>query len=116
MPRKVSQLKSLEARKRLLLAESEVNRGELMKEFDHLKGEFTRVKKNIQTIGSIASTAALVASAVSIFHNRTRGSEHSNGADHKGSSKASWISAALDGARMGASLFLKIKSFLRERE
>jgi hypothetical protein len=116
MPRKISQLKSLEARKRLLLAESEVNRAELMKEFDLLKDEFTRVKKNIRTIGSIASTAALVASAISIFHHRTQRSDHSNGAEHKSSSKTSWLSAALDGARMGASLFLKIKSFLRERE
>jgi hypothetical protein len=116
MPRKISQLKSLELRKQLLLAESEVNRGELIKEFDHLKSEFTRVKKNIRTIGSIASTAALVASAISIFHHRTQGTEHSNGAEHKGSSKISWLSAALDGARMGASLFLKLKSMFRDRE
>jgi hypothetical protein len=116
MPRKISQLKSLEVRKQLLLAESEVNRAELIKEIDHVKGEFARVKKNIRTVGSIASTAALVATAVSVFHHRFNGSDNSNNTEHKSSSKVSWIAAALDGARMGASLFLKLKSMFRERE
>lgn len=107
---KNSHLTSLETRKRLLLAESERNRAELLKEYEDLKSEVHRVKHHIRTIGSVASSAALVGTAVSFFHKRFSRPKNSNGEE-----KSPWVSAALDGARVGVSLFLKIRSLFRER-
>jgi hypothetical protein len=109
MPRKNSSLNSLQTRKKLLLAESELNRAELVHELKMVKNEVAHIKKQVRTFGSIASSAALAATAFSLF--RKRRAESSNG-----SGKSSWLSTALAGARLGTSLFLKIKSMLRERE
>jgi hypothetical protein len=111
MFRKDSQLTVIQARKKLLVAESEVNRAELLREIGALKGEITHIKKQMRTISSIASSAALVATAFSLFRNHRSSAENSHGPK-----KTSWITAALAGARIGTSLFLKIKSMLRERE
>lgn len=112
MFRKNSSLTSLQTRKKLLLAESEVNRAELVNELKKVKGEISHLKKQVRTFGSIASSAALAATAFSLFRKRKASSESSHG----GGKVASWISSALAGARIGTSLFLKIKSILRERE
>ncbi len=108
---KTTLLKSLETRKKLLLAESDVNRIELGKDLALMKGEVERIKRHVRTLGSVASSAALLATTFSIFRRRF-------GLPHKmpESNGKSWISAALDGARLGASVFLKIKSFLHNRE
>jgi hypothetical protein len=111
MLRKNSSLSPLQTRKKLLLAESEINRAELGREFNKVKGEISHLKKQARTFGSIASSAALAATAFSIFRKRRTSSESANG-----SGKPSWLSTALAGARIGTSLFLKIKSMLRERE
>jgi hypothetical protein len=112
MLRKDSSISPLQTRKKLLIAESEMNRTELVREFDRVKGEISHLKKQLRTFGSIASSAALAATAFSIFRKRRTSSEDSNG----GGKIASWISSALAGARLGTSLFLKIKSILRERD
>jgi len=110
MFRKDSQLTPLEIRKKLLLAESELNRAELLKELEDLKGEIHRVSHHVRTIGSVASSAALLGTVVSIFQRRFSRAKDSNGHE-----KSPWLSAAVDGARVGVSLFLKIKSLFRER-
>lgn len=108
---KTTLLKSLETRRKLLLAESDVNRIELGKDLAVLKGEVERVKRHVRALGSVASSAALLATTFTIFRRRfglAGKPSESNG--------KSWVTAALDGARVGASLFLKIKSLLRNRE
>jgi hypothetical protein len=112
MLRKNTPLNSLQTRKRLLITESEVNRAELVNELKKVKGEISHLKKQVRTFGSIASSAALAATAFSLFRKRKVASESFNGSGKV----ASWISSALAGARIGTSLFLKIKSILRERE
>jgi hypothetical protein len=95
-----------------LLTESEVNRAELVNELKKMTGEISHLKKQVCAFGSIASSAALAATVFSLFRKRKAASESS----HNGGKVASWISSALAGARIGTSLFLKIKSMLRERE
>ena len=111
MSRKNTQLSSLETRKQLLLAESEINRVHLLKDLELLKEEVARLKKEVYTVGSIASTAALVATAVSLFRRHLKKTD-----GEKGPSKMSWITTALEGVNIGASLFQKVRSFFRERE
>jgi hypothetical protein len=111
MFRKSPRLTHLALRKKLLLAESDLNRAGLLRELGNLQSEVTRLKKQALAAGSIASSAALVASAVSLFRRHSARARNSNGGE-----KPSWISAAFAGARIGTSLFLKIKSLFRERD
>src|ERR1700677_2238387 len=112
MPGKNTPLNSLQTRKRLLITESEVNRAELVSELKQVKGEISHLKKQLRTFGSIASSAALAATAFSLFRKRKAAAESFEG----GGKITTWISSALAGARIGTSLFQKIKSILRERE
>jgi hypothetical protein len=111
MFRKSTRLTTLALRKKLLLAESELNRAALLKEIETLKDEVTRLKKQALAVGSVASSAALVASAFSLFRRHSARAKQSSGGE-----KPSWIYTALAGARIGTSLFLKIKSLFRERD
>jgi hypothetical protein len=110
MLRKDTQLKSLEIRKQLLIAESELNRVHLLKDVTHMKEEIARLKKQVATVGSIASSIAVLATTVSFFRRRA------SKAGSSGGSGLSWITAAIEGARIGTSLFSKVKSFFKERQ
>ena len=111
---KTDGLKALEIRKQLLLAESEANRHELLKNCHALKtalqAETDHVKKQVRAAGTIASSAALLAAGISLIRRRSKPAE-SNGQPQR-----PWLSAALEGARAGVSLFFKIKSFLKDRQ
>ena len=107
---KRSHLRTLESRKQELLAESEVNRIELLKDFEALKAEANRAKKQLLTAGTIASSAAILAGAASLLRRReTEPSKTENQA------KGAWVSGLLNGARAGASLAFKIRSLMRPR-
>jgi hypothetical protein len=110
MSRGTSSLKSLEARKQLLLAESRVNREEFSKDLDHLKGEFRLIKKRARMAGSIASAATVLTTTASAIHRHFHPSEQSRSIP-----KRSWVSAALDHANAGTTLYLKIRSLFRHR-
>jgi hypothetical protein len=109
---KKTYLKTLESRKQALLAESEVNRIELLKDWDSLKADVTRVKKQLRAAGSIASSAAVVATVATLFR---RHHEQTAMAKPNSHVKVPWVTAAINGARVGASLFFKMRSYMRER-
>ncbi|MGH8023030.1 MAG: hypothetical protein ACRED1_05595 [Limisphaerales bacterium] len=110
MPGRTNYMSVLESRRQELLAQSEVNRIELFKDWDAVKAESKRVKKQVRTAGSIASSAAILAAAAAIL--RRRHHEPPKAENHE---KAPWLATALNGARMGASLFFKVRSLMRER-
>jgi hypothetical protein len=110
MSRRTPGLNSLEARKQLLLTESTVNREELSRELDHLKGEFRRVKRTARVAGSIASAATVLTTTATAIHRHFHPPEQS-----KGAPKRSWVAAALDHANAGTSLYLKVRSLFRYR-
>ncbi|HEY1790286.1 MAG TPA: hypothetical protein VGJ73_19225 [Verrucomicrobiae bacterium] len=103
-------MRALESRKQELLAESEVNRIELLKELDTLKAEANHVKRRLRTAGSIASSVAAIAAAASFL--RRRQPEVPKTDNH---AKGSWMAAALNGAQVGASLYFKLRSYMRQR-
>jgi hypothetical protein len=98
-------LKPLEARKQLLLAESDLNRTRLIQEWNGLKGEVHRLTRQVRTVGSFASLAAVVWAAFSA-RRRGPGPDDRNG-------KTSWGSKLLNCARTGASLWVVLKSCFR---
>ncbi|HEX3628537.1 MAG TPA: hypothetical protein VH280_24270 [Verrucomicrobiae bacterium] len=105
-------MNTLESRKQSLMAESEVNRIELLKDWEALKADATRVRKHLFAAGSIASSAAVLATVAALIR---RHHEQPTAPKPESHSKVPWVSAAMDGARVGASLFFKVRSFMRER-
>lgn len=109
---KSNYMKSLESRKNEILAESEVNRIELRREWEHVKTEVLRLKKQVRAAGSIASSAAVLAATAALFRRKHEPASEPKADNH---AKASWVSAAVNGAQVGASLFFKIRSLMRQR-
>ena len=106
MPGQKLNLNSLEARKQLLLAESELNRAGLLEAWHAWKSEAHRLARKARTVGSIASLAAVAVAAYSNLRRGTPGTDGGNG-------KSSWISNCLTGMRTGVSLWVALKSFFR---
>jgi hypothetical protein len=100
----------LAARKQLLLAESKLNREEFSRELDHLRSEYDRMKRKARVAGSIASAATLLTTTASAIHRHYHPSQQSSSRPKK-----SWVSAALSHASAGTSLYLKVRSLIRNR-
>ena len=106
MPGKNFHLTPLETRKQLLLVESELNRAQLLNELLDFKGEIDHLKDQVQAIGSIASSAAKLATTFSAIGNAFT---HNN----SGERKSSWISKLFNGARAGAIIWDALRSNLK---
>jgi len=98
---KHSRLKSLQARKRLLLAESELNRAELAREWACLNEEFKSIVQHVQSVGALVSKASVLLAGFAAL--RRVFSRRNNG-------KASWLSTVIKGARLGTSLWMAMRS------
>jgi hypothetical protein len=107
MPGKNFHLTPLESRKQLLLVESELNRAQLLNELRDFKSEIYHLQDQVQAIGSLASSAAKLATTFSAIGN----SFTHRDAGEKG--KSSWISTLLNGARTGASIWGALRSHLK---
>ena len=95
-------LKPLEARRRLLVVESEINRAELLGEWQGLNSRVHGLAQQARSYCSILSTALAISTAFVAFRRVLPG---------KKTGRSSWISTLLKGARMGVSLW----SAARER-
>jgi hypothetical protein len=68
-------LSSLESRKRLLVAESEINRTLFVSEYQTLAGGIDDVIQPLRTLGSLAASAASLFAVFKVFRNRNSGSD-----------------------------------------
>jgi hypothetical protein len=107
MPGKNFHLTPLESRRQLLLVESELNRAQLLNELRDLKIEIHQLQDQVQAIGSIASSAAKLATTFSAISNAFT---HRDSGEKR---KSSWISTLLNGARTGASIWGALRSHLK---
>ena len=103
---KKSELTPLEARKQLLLVESELNRVRLINEVRDFKNEIHRLKHQVSEVGSMASLAAKLGAA---FSSVGRAFSRCNDSD-----KTSWISKLAAVAKFGTSLWLLFRSSRRK--
>jgi hypothetical protein len=98
MPGKTIKLNSLEARKQLLVAESELNREQFIKEVQMLKQTVIQIKEQAHSIGTVVTSAAKVVSTLltvrQLFSGRAK----------EGTGK-SWVGALVKGAQICASLW-----------
>lgn len=97
----------LQLRKELLVAESELNRAQLVEEWQAMTNGVRTFGARVKSISTFASGAALIAAAVSAYR---RGRASANGA------KSSWLETALKGAKVASSLWLALRPPGREQK
>ncbi len=95
MPRTLPRVSLLALRKELLIAESELNRAQLMEKLDSVAQWQNTLSAGARVAGSVASAAALLMSGVRAFRSK-RGSQ--NGAE------VSWLQPLIKGAGLIATL------------
>jgi hypothetical protein len=88
----------LQARKQLLIAESEINRAEMLHEWQEISGGVRALTNRVKSVGSLASAATLLISAFPL-----RNAEPSTG-------KSSWLNTFFKGAKLAGSVWLAWRS------
>ena len=101
MPGKISHVSPLESRKQLLVAESELNRAQLIEEWQAMSDGARTFGVRMKSVSSLASAAALLVSGVLAFR---RGRTSLTGA------KSSWLQTALKGAQVAGSIWLAYRA------
>lgn len=96
MPRKSPVVTPLKLRKELLIAESELNRAQLINEWAAATEWHRALNTGVKTAGSIASVAVLLVTAVRAFRRRR---EPKDGVD------SSWVQPLIRGAGLVSSLW-----------
>lgn len=108
MPGKKLQLTPLEARKQLLVVESELNRVQLLNEVRDFQTEIHRLKQQVWAMGSTGQTLAKLAAIFSAiggaFTRRAQGQEY----------ETSWVSKSLNGVKTGLFLWRLLRSCWRK--
>ena len=90
----------LESRKRLLVAESELNRAQLVQEWDAMTAGVRTLTGRVKTFGSIASASALLVAGLAAFR---------RGKCADADMKPSWLQIALKGAQAAGSIWLAFR-------
>jgi hypothetical protein len=91
----------LQSRKRLLVAESEINRVQLGGECRAMTDGIRSLAVRLKTVSALASAAAVLVAGVSAFRRRKSASA---------STKPSWFQFALKGAQMAVSIWLAVRA------
>ena len=97
-----SRVSALESRKRLLVAESEVNRARLQQEWEVVAGGLANLAERARSFNTMASTTVpLVAGLAAIAS-----------ANPARAAQASWLQKALNGARLVSTVWLVFRSLV----
>jgi len=96
MPGKNPRMNALEARKQLLIAESEINRVQLVQEWQTMADEVRSVVHHAKSISTFAFAATSLISGIASFR-RTKSAPSGE--------KRSWWRTLLKGAQMAGSLW-----------
>jgi hypothetical protein len=98
-------MNSLASRKKLLVAESELNRAQLMQDWRTMAGEVHALTHQARTIGSFASAAAsLVTGLLSFRHKKPAPVDE----------KPSWLKTILKGAGMVSAIWSQFRTQWRD--
>ena len=96
----------LESRKQLLIAESEINRAQLVGDMAALAAGVRTLTDRAKSFGSIASSAAVLVAALAAFK---------RGKPVDADAKPSWLKTILKGAGLISTLWLAFRSKRRDR-
>ncbi len=100
MSRKMPRVNRLQLQKELLVAESEINRAQLIEEWQAMTGGVRTFRARLKSVSELASAVALLVTAVSAFR-RERAAARS--------AKFSWFDMALKGAKVAVSLWTVLR-------
>ena len=96
MSGKISRMNPLASRKKLLVAESELNRAQLVQEWQLMAEEVNALRHKARTIGSLASAAGLLVAGLACFRrNKTAPAVE----------QPSWLQTALKGAGLASTIW-----------
>mgnify|MGYP006389099345 FL=1 len=99
-------MKPLESRKRLLIAESELNRAQLAEELTALTAGVRALTDRAKSFGTIASSAAVLVAGLATFRRgKPVGAER----------KPSWLQTIFKGAGLVSTLWLAFRSRGRDQ-
>ena len=101
MSRKLPHLSPLKMRKDLLIAESELNRAQLIEQWDAATEWHRRLSMGARTVGSMASAAALLVSGVRAFRRKR---------DAQNGTESSWSQPIIKGVGLISSLWEALRS------
>ena len=97
----------LESRKQLLIAESELNRAQLVQEWQAMADGVRSIADRARAISSLATAAASLIASLASFR---RGKSGDAGA------KSSWLQTILNGAGLISTLWLAFRPQRRKRD
>ena len=104
---KAPRVNPLESRKQLLIAESELNRAQLVQEWVALTAGVRTLTSRAKSFGSIASAAALLVAGLTAFR---------RGKCEDTEVKPSWLKTVFKGAGMVSSIWLAFRAKGRDQE
>ena len=107
MSGKTPRMSSLESRKQLLIAESELNRAQMLEEMLALTAGVRTVTERAKSFGSIASAATVLVTGLAAFR-RTK--------SVLAAAKPSWLQTALNAAGMVSTLWMAFRSQRRNQK
>ena len=93
-------MKPLESRKQLLIVESELNRAQLVQEWQVVKGEVHALTEQARTVRSVASAVATLVAGLASCRRKTAAPE---------AKKPSWLQTILKGAGVVGSLWTEFR-------
>lgn len=99
-------LNPLQSRKQMLLAESELNRAQMMEDVAALSAQVRALTDRARSFDAIASSAAVLVSGLSAFQ---------RGKTADGQAKPSWWKTILKGAGLVSNLWLAFRPKERDR-
>ena len=98
---KKPRLNPLESRKQLLIAESEINRAQLVGDMAAMTAGVRTLTDRVKSFGSIASATALLMAGLAAFRRGKRVDTNV---------KSSWLHTALKGAQLAGSIWLALRA------
>jgi negative regulator of sigma E activity len=98
----------LESRKKLLIAESELNRAQLVQELETIKDKFHSLANQARTVSSLASAAATLIAGIASLR---RKKESAPAAE-----KPSWLQTIVKGAGLISTVWQKFRPQSREQK
>jgi len=107
MSGKKSRMSPLESRKQLLIAESELNRAQLVQEWQTMADDVHALTSRARTIGSFASAAATLVAGLASCRRKD---------PTPAAEKPSWWQTILKGAQLAGSFWSEFRSQGHEQE
>jgi hypothetical protein len=107
MSEKNSHMNPLESRKQLLLAESELNRAQMVEDLTALKSDVNALVDHVKSFKSIASSAAVLVSGLADFQREKPAN---------GDGKSHWLRRLIKGAGLISKLWLAFRPKVRDRK